>query len=115
MTVSPLVWEEVTFSTCAVLRTTSLIWLSHIPHIIPFTFSVVCTIGPYLLLLDRAHRAFFIFIIPHWYANCKCLRTDRRSQYTGVVYFSRIYVFPIKYAVLQRHVAVGTVFLRDAQ
>ena len=41
MTVSPFVWEEVTFSTCTVLRTTSLTWLSHMPHIMPSTFSVV--------------------------------------------------------------------------
>ena len=37
------------------------------------------------------------------------------SQYTGVVYFSRLYVFPVEDAVFQNHIAVGTVFLRDAQ
>ena len=38
------------------------------------------------------------------------------SQYTGVVYFSRLYVFPVEDAVFQNHIAdVGTVFLRDVQ
>lgn len=29
------------------------------------------------------------------------------SQYTGVVYFSRLYVFPVEDAVFQNHIAVG--------
>ena len=37
------------------------------------------------------------------------------SQYTGAVYFYRIYVFPAEDAVFQNHIAVGTVFLRDVQ
>ena len=42
--VSPLVWEEVTFLTSAVLRTVSLTWLSHMPHIMPSTFKIVSII-----------------------------------------------------------------------
>ena len=53
MTVSPLVWEDDTLLTCAVLRTTSLMWLSHMPHIIPWTFKIVSTIS---VLLSGSHQ-----------------------------------------------------------
>ena len=36
--------EEVTFLTSAVLRTVSLTWLSHMPHIMPSTFKIVSII-----------------------------------------------------------------------
>ena len=41
ITVSPLVWEDVTFFTSQVRRTTSLMWLSHMPQAIPSIFRIV--------------------------------------------------------------------------
>jgi hypothetical protein len=44
MTVSPFVWDDVTFFTGNALRTASLMWDSHMPHIIPSTFKQILTI-----------------------------------------------------------------------
>ena len=41
ITVSPLLWEEVTLSTWKAFLTASFTWDSHIPHIMPSTFTVV--------------------------------------------------------------------------
>ena len=59
MTVSHLVWEDDTYWMLAVLRTTSLMWLSHIPHIMPSIFKIVSTIvSTSGELLHRAACAF---------------------------------------------------------
>ena len=41
MTVWPRLCEDVTFLTGKALRTASLIWLSHMPHIMPSIPSVI--------------------------------------------------------------------------
>ena len=41
MTVWPLLCEDVTFLTGKAVRTASLMWLSHMPHIMPSIFSVI--------------------------------------------------------------------------
>ena len=53
MTVSALEWEEETFFTGKVRRMTSLMWLSHMPHIIPSIFKVIFCIA---VILSSAVR-----------------------------------------------------------
>lgn len=41
ITVSPLLWEDVTFAAGKARRTALFTWLSHLPHIMPSTFPVI--------------------------------------------------------------------------
>ena len=52
ITACPLVWEAVTFFTGRAPRMASLTWASHIPHIMPSTFTVVSIIWIPLLLVN---------------------------------------------------------------
>ena len=45
MTVCPLKWEDVTFFTGRAFQTASLMWLSHMPHIMPPIFRSISYTG----------------------------------------------------------------------
>ena len=55
---------------------------------------------------SRQKTLFFLFPLSSYHTGM-VIASAGSSQYTGVVYFSRLYVFPVEDAVFQNHIAVG--------
>lgn len=56
---------------------------------------------------SRQKTLFFLFPLSSYHTGM-VIASAGSSQYTGVVYFSRLYVFPVEDAVFQNHIAVRT-------